>query len=490
MFRVKLIVLLLVVIGALVGTTWALSGAAVRDLEDTAVQQLKSSTEVVRLTNTVAQYSVIHEATAAASDAAVVAGAACPLTEEALRAARTPGPPTVGPDGTEIPGVPSTTCTRTAHEVVLEALKSWTASREELRALNEPRFLSERDPGFAVPRAPDLLLVTDPNGVVVARVGFDKDDWFGDSKPNMVRQYPVFGRVEAGVPQHDSIAWREADDAVPELAQVGVAPIFVEENGRQRFAGTVMVGYKLTDSAAEEAGAVLYGHDVAYFFRGAGDSVVYAGTTAASRPELLSGLSAATLHNPEGEATFPQFALQRSGVVYEFEAGGTSYVAMSSVLSKNNDGTEVLAGFIVTSSVSGAILPLGPFQTVVPALGAALALIGILGVLVAIRSFMLPIEDISKGVQEVIAGKSEYMWEVDERSHMSDLAHSLNVMSARLQGKRDPDSEDTEGDADWKAMAGDPSGGRGGGAKPAGIAGIGNLRGRAAATDEDEDDDE
>jgi hypothetical protein len=84
------------------------------------------------------------------------------------------------------------------------------------------------------------------------------------------------------------------------------------------------------------------------------------------------------------------------------------------------------------------------------------------------------------------------MWEVDEKSHLSDMAHSLNVMSARLQGKRDPDAEEVEGADEWAAMTG------GGGAaqaaaapaKPAGIGGLGGLRGRAAADDEDEDEDD
>ena len=122
-----------------------------------------------------------------------------------------------------------------------------------------------------------------------------------------------------------------------------------------------------------------------------------------------------------------------------------------------------------------------------PGLGGALLLISIFGMLIGLKQHEAPLQEISRGVQEVIAGNRDFMWEVNEKSHMSDLAHSLNIMSARLQGKRDPDSDDVEGADEWAAMAGG-GGGAAQAQRPAGIGGLGGLRGRAASDDDGEDD--
>jgi hypothetical protein len=70
------------------------------------------------------------------------------------------------------------------------------------------------------------------------------------------------------------------------------------------------------------------------------------------------------------------------------------------------------------------------------------------------------------------------MWPVDEDSEFSDLSHSLNIMSARLQGKRDPDAEEGDGSEAWAS----PSAG-GDGAKK----GLGGLGLRKRTTDVGDD---
>lgn len=479
MFRIKLVVLIVVVIGALVGVSLALTGQVREELLVAAEEQLKSSNEVVRLAASVHGYSVLHESFDAATDRAVAEGMACPDTREALEAARNPAP-TIGADGQAVPGVATTRCSRTQHEAVLAALKEWTEGREAERESNQLRYLSERDTGYAMARAPDLLIAADADGVVVARVGFDKDDWFGPSRPNMA-EYAAVARTELGLAQHDLIVWREHSGSAPQLAHLGASPVFDDEG---TFLGSVVVGYFVTDSAAEEAIQLLYGVDVAYFYRGEGNAVSFAGTTAATRPQFRDAMARGSYSRPgSDDITFAELVLQHEGAVYRFDYEGDTYTAMSTALAKDETGTAVSSGFIVVSSASAAVAPLGRYSRILPILGIAFLLIGILGVLVAIKEFMLPVEEISKGVQEVIAGNSDFMWEVDEKSHLSDLAHSLNVMSARLQGKKDPDADDVEGEDDWQAMA--HSGSRP--AVPKKVGGIGGLRGRSAQEDDEDE---
>ncbi len=480
MLRAKLAFLLLFVIVAMVSVSLLLTDRIATDLVTEAEEQLKSSNEVVRLANNIGDYSVMTEAADAVSVPEINAGIVCPTTEEALAEARREvTPPTEDGAPPVEPVAPRTTCTTTQHIAVLDALKAWNRARGDLRADNELRYLSDRDSGYAIPHEPDLLIAADADGVVVARVGFDKDDWFGASRANM-QEFAVVSRSELGTVQNDLIVWREHESAAPTLAQVGVAPIIVDG----AFAGSILVGYFLTDDSADEAGQLLFGVDVAYFFRAGGSDVAFAGTTYASRPDFLSGMESAEFvqRSGGGEETisFAEVALTRGGTVYDFEHDGKRYMVMSTALSKSTDGTEVQSGFVVITSASQAVAPLSRLSMITPALGFGLLFIGVFGILIAIREFMMPVEEISKGVQEVIAGNRDYMWEVDEKNHLSDLAHSLNIMSARLQGKRDPDADDVEGAEDWAAMAGQPAAQPADGGAKKGIAGLGNLRGRQA----------
>ena len=496
----------------MVGVTLSLSSSVADQFSQRAEEHLRSANEVVRLASDIEGYSSVYEAIEVAQLDAVVAGIGCPYTDEALRIAREPGPEVVGPDGTTTRTPPQTDCTRTQHATVLQALKDWNSDpvRVAARQDNERRELGERDIAFAAPRDPDLLIVADSAGVVVARVGFDKDDWYGDTRPNL-QEFAAVTQTELATERdvlsahEDLIVWREHESAAPQLMHIGAAPVLVDGE----FAGTAVVGYLVSDDIADEATQLLYATDVAFFYRADGGEVTFGGTTMASRPQELAGIAEARFSSVNGAMTddyagaddeqpiaegepntdlegisFSEFALREHGAFHRYEYEGNTYLALSTALSYS--GTRVTSGFIVTTSLTGAVSPLLGFSRVIPMLGAALFLIGLLGILVAIRSFMQPVADVSKGIQEVIAGNHNFMWEVDEKSHLSDLAHGLNVMSARLQGKVDPDAEDTEGEDDWQEMAGGPSTVKP--SKPAAVAGLGGLRGRAA--DDDDDDEE
>ncbi|MFT6398804.1 MAG: hypothetical protein ACJAYU_003566 [Bradymonadia bacterium] len=490
-FRAKLTILLLVVITAMVGVTLSLSASVAEKFGQRAEEHLRSANEVVRLAAGIEGYSAVYEAVEVASLASVVEGLACPTTPEALTAAREPGPEIEGPDGTVTRAPAQTACTRTQHATVLQALKDWDNGRAAGREDNERRELGERDVGFAAPRQPDLLIVSDASGLVVARVGFDKDNWYGEGRPSM-QQFPAIAQTELAAvgeilgAQEDMIIWREHEQATPQLMHIGAAALL---DGDQ-YVGTAVVGYLVSNEIADEATQLLFATEVAFFSRGEGDSVGFAGTTMASRPQELNAIGEADFFANSGDdagtaITFAEFALGEHGSFHTYEYGDATYLALATALSY--DGNQVTSGFIVTTSLTSAVSPLAGFLRIIPMLGAALFLIGLLGILVAIRGFMQPVSDVSKGIQEVIAGNHSYMWEVDERSHLSDLAHSLNVMSARLQGMADPDAEDTEGDDDWQAMAGP---GEVKTTKPAAVAGLGGLRGRAAADDDEEDEED
>ncbi|MFT4703437.1 MAG: hypothetical protein ACI81R_001128 [Bradymonadia bacterium] len=485
MVRAKLAVLMLVIIGALVTVSYDLSDKIRTRLAEDSLDKLSASNDVVRLADTVIDYSLMHEAEEAASLPAVIAGFRCPTSqaefEEAIRLRPDPDyqPPPNATGDEIVPEVSGTDCTATRHPSVRNAIAQWSRTRQADRDDGRELRLTERAVGAAVAEAPDLLIAIDLDGTVVARVGFDKDDWQGADAPRMA--YDAVSRTIVGEPQRDVILWREDATAQLELAQIGVAPIVVDGE----VIGSLMVGHFLDNNVAEDVASPLVDVDVVYYFRD-GNDVSFAGTTRNS-PQFLTELGLASFRAMGMDAAFTgvekgfaEVVADIPGTPWQFEVDGIRYNTISSTVSSDVDGT---SGFLVISSMSRATLPVDSNTVLLPALGLLLGVLGILAMLVVVRQYDQPMGEISRGIQEVIAGNRDYMWEVDEKSHMGEFAHSLNIMSARLQGKKDPDSDDTAGTEDWAAMAG----GRPAAAKkPAGIGGLGGLRGRAATEDDDE----
>jgi hypothetical protein len=504
-FRLKLVVILLIVLGAPAGVGSWMARSAGGDVLVGLEEQVKSANEVVRLSDAVDDYGLIHAAAAAAAAPGVVAGMRCPPTEEGVRAQTREQTPAVDPvtgrpildalgrpldtSGEVIVQQSGPRCVTTQHNATLEALRGWNRAQEAARAENLLRPVYERAPGHAIPREPDLLIAATPDGTVVARVGRDMDNWFGPSRPSL-SVFPTVGLAELG-PQHGAIVWRDYDGATPQLAQIGVAPIVSDGS----FLGTVTVGYFVINEAAEDDRQLNYGVDIAYFFRDqAGAAPTFAGTSYATRPAFLGAMQSAEyfLQRSDGsaETSAIDFAtLTSSGIdkVYRAEIEGDTYFVIPTALSLDETGRAALSGYLVVASASDALAPLVAIGRTLPMVAVALFVLGLLGLMLTLRDLMRPIEEISKGIQEVIAGNREYMWPVDEKSFFSDLGHSLNIMSARLQGKRDPDAEDEGGGEEWAGLVGGGGQQQARAAGPGAVAGLGNIRGRRAQAESDDD---
>jgi hypothetical protein len=63
-------------------------------------------------------------------------------------------------------------------------------------------------------------------------------------------------------------------------------------------------------------------------------------------------------------------------------------------------------------------------------------------VVVILQRFLKPLEDIDQGIQEVIAGNKDYVFQTPSKQvfHI-EFVQALNLMSAYLQGKQMPDEE-------------------------------------------------
>ncbi len=108
--------------------------------------------------------------------------------------------------------------------------------------------------------------------------------------------------------------------------------------------------------------------------------------------------------------------------------------------------------FVITTAHQDYRAEVEKIWTIMLSLVSLLSLISLFAAGFVESHVMRPIEEITAGVQAVIAGDSDFMWPVDDSSPFVALSHQLNVMSARLQGKIDPDADPPEATGSWAAI--------------------------------------
>jgi HAMP domain-containing protein len=373
-----------------------------------------------------------------------------------------------------LPGAARPRCTSTQHDAVLSSLRGWQQTMQAVRDANEGRPPGLRDLGMLMVDTPELVLAADANGQVIARLGADWGDWYGSRARISMSHFAPVQQAEllasTGSPrlQAGAILWRDREADDPRLAFVGVAPVMIPgPTGAPTYAGTILVGtFARNDLASEmarplsESYLVFFSSDRGTTRLAAENTLIPPGIAEQLRQATLRGRSAAGA--TEETASVTEALARQSPDPFHWEAtlAGDPWLVSTVRVAGGEDHA---IGFAVLHSVAHIQAPLLAFSRTLPAVALVLFLLGTILIVVITRSFLAPLEEISRGVQEVIAGNREYMWPVDDRSSFSDLSHSLNIMSARLQGKRDPDAEDGEGGEGW---------GAGTAPRPGGIAGL------------------
>jgi hypothetical protein len=495
--------LVVCIVGLILGAMMIARGAG-GHYETKAQDALNASVGAVQHAHLLDEYSLASAAQLASLQTAISRGMQCPATEELLREASREQTPMVDAatgepvrnaaglvldtDGQPIIEQAGPRCTQTQHAAVIAALRAWNDSQTSQRDAAAMMPPHERPLGLTLARVPDLLIAADANGQVVARIGNDTNNWFGPSRPNMSVFEPVAATelsAESGraTAHAGDIVWREYENADPVVASVGVAPIFAGEGDDATFVGTVMVGTFTNDEAVTDVADLMSGIDIVYWFRADGTT-----RRASSNSNMSPGLAeevrggSFNVRNSAGEIAeetldFNAITSQSNESTYAVDVSRGRYLVRSLAFGRDDSG-EALSGAVVVTSLTQASVPLRGYFSQLPLLGALLLVLGVVAILFAIKQFVEPIEEISRGVQEVIAGNKEYMWAVDDASHLADLSHSLNIMSARLQGKRDPDAEENEGGEGW--------GGGDSPAAPKAGGGIAGLRRRGESGTESE----
>lgn len=299
------------------------------------------------------------------------------------------------------------------------AFENLAAEKADLRSVDQA--LHERPP-----YKPEMVFVTDEKGVGVAALGTNKYDWYKD---NVSERHPDLLAVRDGVAREAiwSFRWGQKEGETAAWYHVGIAPVM---EGPEKLIGVVVVGSLISGSTAQAASVNVGGSGVAYFH----DGKVFASTL--TNDEALSrAVFEGGKNKVAGGATPPPFTITHEG---------SEYLAAVRYFNSSRSGDK-RTGFIVLTNMTTELATVQKIKTSIFIVGPIILIVLLGAVLIVIRSFVKAFEEIDQGIQEVIAGNKDYQFQVSgNHAFQTEMAQSLNLMTAFLQGKRMPDEEDDE----------------------------------------------
>ncbi len=300
--------------------------------------------------------------------------------------------------------------------------------------------------------APDLLVVVNAEGDVIARGGGDLDQGVlnpvaGEFKKDGKLVWPA---IELAISQRAVLS--EVWSYQGGLFRIGIATVVDvpgATGGSGKILGAVIIGQALGSRAAAEQAAAL-GTAAAYFDgdrvfatsfgHGNGDNKAMQDALTSVLPQL-----GASVVPPPHDGDRPTPA--------RVAAGGERYLAMA-VRMPRLASIELPAGY---PAVTASLLVLVPETREIPEHGKAghlVLLLGALALLAAVAGMFLAskrildqVDQVELGVAEIINGNTERTFR-PVGAELDGLSNSLNVMLARLMGRPEPSDDDYDEDGD------------------------------------------
>ncbi|MEY4576206.1 MAG: hypothetical protein RL701_909 [Pseudomonadota bacterium] len=277
------------------------------------------------------------------------------------------------------------------------------------------------DPARGGRGAPDIVVVVDETGHVVARDGA-RNVMFGKA---LLPTLPALAvALKTGTSRHD--VWLENEQN--KLLQTAIAPIRSESG---TVLGALIVGYDLSNGLAASEGKLL-GRDIAFIV----DNKVYSSSLdVASARDLLAFMfstnatSTRAVLNSQGAATQP----------WRVTLAGQEYTGIAARLGL---APSVPVAFVVLGNRSAAMQAASAANVILVMLGLGSLLVIGYGLVIG-TSIMRPIEEIEEGILAVINGKTDLRLATDS-AELGGLAFRINQLLNVLTGTEET-SEDDEG---------------------------------------------
>jgi HAMP domain-containing protein len=277
------------------------------------------------------------------------------------------------------------------------------------------------DPARGGRGAPDIVVVVDETGQVVARDGA-RNVMFGKA---LAPSIPALASVlKTGTSRHD--VWLEEEQK--KLLQTVIAPIRTETGGVM---GALIVGYDLSNGLATSEGKLL-GRDIAFIVEG---KVYSSSLDVSGARDLVTFLFGPNATSTSGVLASSNGASQS----WRVTLGGEEFTGLTARLPM---ASAVPVAFAVLGNRTEAMQLASTANVILimTALGALLVLA--YGMAIA-TSIMRPIEAIEEGVLAVINGRTDLRLSTDN-AELGGLAFRINQLLNVLTGTEEA-SEDEEG---------------------------------------------
>jgi hypothetical protein len=202
--------------------------------------------------------------------------------------------------------------------------------------------------------------------------------------------------------------------------------------------GALIFGFALGNEAAQQDEKMV-GAEVAFF------------ANKFVRGTSLSQSDATEIEGFMG-SRFDRLNVPNSSVEPEMAViGGRRFLTISAlfptVVAPSNNPPATQMGYILLSSVDEEVeAPLASFKTRALIATLGFLVIAVVLMLMAIRSFIRPIERIEQGVLEIIAGNREVKFNPDGMGECATLAYQMNQLVASLTGRP---AEEGDSEASW-----------------------------------------
>lgn len=336
-------------------------------------------------------------------------------------------------------------CIEWRHHQVRQALEEWyRGAHAAIQSDSQGWGMDEVARTF--PILPSLLIVADAQGVVVGRAIGDTEDWWGEGVQNLSAFYTSADRGT----DFAAIGWQEEGRGSESqtLTLVGISPIG-QGTGSRSALGVVLVGFPLNDDVAKDKQSVLSNVSFAYTL----DDTIAGTDLGDSEQRALLGATYTALFG-NAEMSFVEYNNDENtrNQLFVAESSNGRYVVARGSLPPGHSGAQE-AGFLVAANLTESTAIMRRVAVGLPLLGIIMLAIGLVLIIMIVRNFLSPLIKVDQGIQQVIMGNTDYVWDVNSKNPFTtEMAHALNVMSAFLQGKPLPDDDLPKDDSEWAAL--------------------------------------
>ncbi len=335
------------------------------------------------------------------------------------------------------------------------------------------------------PMSHDIFMALDDTGRLAAALGSGRSEFMGDE---IASRFPiVLGVMEGDQTEIDLWNWSWDTGGDRDLYAVAISPMRDLETNEP--IGVVVLGNRVTDGVAERSRSLItdgLASDGSDPERSEREEVLAPEVTYFRGDRIYSSTLRSRQVDQLNEQLYEKHQIlehDQPETILDVTIDGQDYRAVVRYFPGQFD-TDNPAGVILMTNRGQAMLPFQSARSRILLASGGLLVGGLVLFLYLFFAFLQPLGRLEDGIQEILSGDKDYVFETDKDHDIADnLAHHLNLLSAFLQGKPMPDDEHSLGG--WETFEDEEET-----SSPASVAGVPMDIGGTSNQDDDGDSSE